>query len=334
MGIFSRRRDAAHVDESQLDDVEWLDRGRQRYERLISNHYGSPETIAHGGMLRAREGDLAAALFFFQKAVDLLQTHYCNMEMSERQPGPADEPILRNFIAALSEIRATRPGAPVRASVREVTHRLRTIATACQDHERRPGLYLGVLDELAAIAPDIDTDGIFWRNPTVDEILGRPNAGPSVEEVLAEWRLDDAEADLARWAEGMARYDAAELDNRPEIQAAAELMCPPLAHYVAGQMIFEDTAFRDAEVDLRQTMWNVLVASLFGNDASSWGPEVERRVRLALVATRKSGYQANDLGGSGVFSPLFEETGSRMLMAAALSPNPAAFDLAQWFARR
>ena len=154
-----------------VDDGKWLREGEERYQQTIGQHYGSPETIAAGGVQRLRAGDSAAALFFFQKAVDLLHTNYLFNEMRLRQPTDRDLPIIDAYLETLAEIRVQRPTAPIAASVKEVTHRLRTISTACQDARIDPSRYLDALTRLGQIASDVDVSGQFWRNPTLDDIL-------------------------------------------------------------------------------------------------------------------------------------------------------------------
>ncbi|WP_406081262.1 hypothetical protein [Micromonospora sp. NBC_00858] len=154
-----------------VDDGRWLQEGEERYQRLVSRHYGSPETIAAGGVQRLRAGDQAAALFFFQKAIDLLHTHHVVNEMSRRRPSDVDGQITDAYLDTLASIRAERPTAPVAASVQEVTHRLRTISTACQDAGIDPSRYLTALTRLGQIAPDINVSRTFWRNPTMGQIF-------------------------------------------------------------------------------------------------------------------------------------------------------------------
>jgi hypothetical protein len=159
-------------DKSSAPDAEWLRDGEQRYERLVARHYGSPETIAAGGHARRQVGDLAAALFFFQKAIDLLHTLYDFSAMKDRRPSEADGPIVDAYLAALAEVRRLHPQAAVAASVKEVTHRLRTISTACRETGIDSHPYLVGLDRLGEIAPDVDVSGIFWKNPSLGEALG------------------------------------------------------------------------------------------------------------------------------------------------------------------
>ena len=63
----------------------------------------------------------------------------------------------------------------------------------------------------------------------------RPAGRPTVEQILAEWTPGPPAADLARWREGMARYDAAPVENRAEMRASAELMCAALVPLPSGQ---------------------------------------------------------------------------------------------------
>lgn len=160
------------------------------------------------------------------------------------------------------------------------------------------------------------------------------SAGPTVEQILAEWNPGPPAADLARWREGMARYDAAAIQNRAEMRASAELICAALAHYLRGSNILAGSP--DMTGDLIQTVWNVLVASLIGNDQATWDAQVERHVRLALAATRHAGFQPASLGGRGAIDKIFDDQGNQMLMVAALwglsASGPRSFTLRDWFA--
>ena len=160
------------------------------------------------------------------------------------------------------------------------------------------------------------------------------SAGPSIGQILAEWRPAAPDADLARWREGMTRYGDAPLENRAEMRASAELMCSALPHYLRGTDITAGTQGTSGE--LMQTIWNVLVASLMGNDQTTWDAQVERHMRLALAAARHAGLQPESLGGRGTFNRIFDDKGNQMLMMAALwemsTSGPKAFTLQDWFA--
>jgi hypothetical protein len=159
------------------------------------------------------------------------------------------------------------------------------------------------------------------------------SVGPTVGRILAEWTIGQPTADMARWREGMARYDAAPLENRPEMRASAELMCAGLTHYLRGDDFISDGRGNSGE--LLQTIWNVLVASLAGNDQTTWDGEVERHMRLALAAARKASLQPEALGGRGTFDQIFDDRGNQMLMMAALwemhISGPKSFSLHDWF---
>jgi hypothetical protein len=163
--------------------------------------------------------------------------------------------------------------------------------------------------------------------------MNMAQVGPSIAQIIDEWQLGNADTDLARWREGMQRYDAAPLDNRGEMRAASELMCAALTHYIAERTIIDDTS--EHGVEIGQTIWNVLVASLHGNDQTTWGPEPERHVRLALAAICRAGLQPADLGGNDSLKMIFDDRGNQMLMIAALwhlsTTGPKSFTLGDWF---
>lgn len=161
MALFGRKREHFE-DDPNLPDDQWLAAGRRRYDDLIGNHYGSPETIAAGGTRREDLGDIAASLFFYQKAIDLLHTLYVSSAMGSRQPGDRDRPIIDGYLETLADVRARRSGAPVADSVREVTHRLRTISSACQNAGLDAILYVAALDRLGRDNPDVNVDDVLW----------------------------------------------------------------------------------------------------------------------------------------------------------------------------
>lgn len=150
-----------------LTDAEWLGSGRSRYESLVSKHYGSPDTIADGGDQRMQLNDLAAALFFYQKAIDTLHSIYLGFgdggpSSWGRQPSSRDHLIMDRYLSALRTVRELRPGASVQSSVREVTHRMRTISSQFKRFGLDSSPYLGRLDDLGRIASDVDVSDVFW----------------------------------------------------------------------------------------------------------------------------------------------------------------------------
>jgi Protein of unknown function (DUF2510) len=176
-------------------------------------------------------------------------------------------------------------------------------------------------------------EGTSRLRPPERKPSGAVPAGPTVAQILGEWATGTPAADLARWREGMARYDAAAVENRAEMRASAELMCSALTHYLWGDNLL--TASADSAGELTQTIWNVLVASLLGNDKTTWDAEVERHVRLALAAARHAGLQPEAMGGRGTFDKIFDDRGNQMLMQAALwnvsRSGPKPFTLHDWF---
>ncbi len=104
-----------------VDSKLWLTAGEQRFERDVSNYYGSPETIAGGGVKALKRGDTAAALFFFQKSIDLLHTLYVGTGMQARRPSHRDDPIIEHYLRTLGDIRRIHPDIDLTRSVIEVT---------------------------------------------------------------------------------------------------------------------------------------------------------------------------------------------------------------------
>jgi hypothetical protein len=159
--------------------------------------------------------------------------------------------------------------------------------------------------------------------------------GPSVDQILAEWAIDDPSADLARWQEGMRRYEGASPAADDIMSDAAELMCAALIHYVAGESILARSGDQSPDMMVARTAWNVLFATLQAGHRNRLNPASSRRLRLALAATRIGRHQSTDLGGDGLMSQLFD-TDSRSLMSAALSELLTGADvptvnLSTWF---
>lgn len=169
MGFFNRKpRVPPNYNDPALDDSAWLGSGESRYSSLVSNHYGSPDTIAAGGDQRLRDDDPAAALFFFQKAIDTLHSIYvagfndAGPSSWARQPSGRDLDIVDRYLQTLRTVRSLRPAAPVQESVTEVTHRLRTISSQFGNYGLEKQPYIDRLAVLSDITPDIDVSGVFW----------------------------------------------------------------------------------------------------------------------------------------------------------------------------
>jgi hypothetical protein len=173
MGIFSRRKavrpdqgkSAAapleHVDPS-LSDAEWFAASEGIYDRTWRSHLGSPETFADAGGEHYNNQNFAVAMLFFRKAIDLLHTQYTFSDMSTRQPSARDLAITSGFVSSLGATLAMHPATPVAESVREVTHRLRTISSACKRAGVPAELYLNALQEIAIAAPGVTVDDVLW----------------------------------------------------------------------------------------------------------------------------------------------------------------------------
>jgi len=285
-----------------------------------------------------RPQDWATAFERCVTAVGRLHDVYVLEQFRNRQPSAADKPIISALTYSLRALRGNDARRDVSDDVRGATHRLRTISTAADTAGLDSSLYREGLQRLAQVAPDVDVSNVpwDWQDPAEPQATpsGVPPEFPTVEEILAEWRAGSAAEDLARWREGMARYDAAPLANKAEMRASAEMMCAALPHYLRGSNILAVSP--DTEGQLAQTVWNVLVASLLGNDQTTWDAEVERHVRLALAAARRAGLQPEALGGRGTLAKIFDDKGNQMLMEAALwylsTSGPKSFSLADWFA--
>jgi hypothetical protein len=139
MGFLTRNRKSSTTDnpsrasvvsvDDSLADGPWLQASESAYRTTISAFYGSPETMASGGQQRERCGDAGVALFFYQKSIDMLHSAYGFSNMQSRRPSPQDTPILDGFVRSLGTTLSAHPDASVSDSIREVTHRLRSIST-------------------------------------------------------------------------------------------------------------------------------------------------------------------------------------------------------------
>jgi hypothetical protein len=146
-----------------LTDGEWFGQSERAYRATIEPYYGSPETMARGGDERAAEGDDGVALFFYRKSIDILHTAYCVNRMEAREPSHQDAAILSGFCHSLEKTVRDHPEAPIAESVREVTHRLRSITTECESRGVDATLYRATLERLVGVAPNVPLDGVRWN---------------------------------------------------------------------------------------------------------------------------------------------------------------------------
>lgn len=171
MPIFKRRQSAPapraamastpELVEPSLPDGEWFAVSSEVYEQTWRDHVGSPETFAEAGSSHYDHQNFGVALLFFRKAIDLMHTLYTR-GMSRRQPSPQDFAITSRFTSSLGATLAMHPSAPVDESVREVTHRLRTISSACKRAGLPADLYLNALQEIANESPNTKVNDILW----------------------------------------------------------------------------------------------------------------------------------------------------------------------------
>ena len=160
-------------------------------------------------------------------------------------------------------------------------------------------------------------------------------SSPSSAQIVTEWAMTDPASDSARWREGISRYEAGSLDDNIAMETAAELMCAALTYYVADGTIICDLQGEPPDTAVAQTIWNVLVATLYSGAGTALTESSAKCLRLTLAAARQGGYQPEDLGGNDLMAELFEDA-SRARMSAALSGSPAhagraPVHLARWF---
>jgi hypothetical protein len=147
--------------DAALPAAQWWAACTSRYEATFRDHFGSPETFAQPAQDCYGHQEFGLALLYYQKAIDLLHTLYVIGSFERRSPSPQDMPITDGFLSSVGASLAMHPGAPIDDSVREVTHRLRTIATSCDRAGLNSGLYRNALNELAAAAPNVSLDGLL-----------------------------------------------------------------------------------------------------------------------------------------------------------------------------
>lgn len=110
MGLFRRKEDKLIIDES-VDDQTWIQQGAERFEAGKSRHFGSPETMRAGGDQAASKGDIAAAVFYYGKAIDIAQT-WATSRPGERSID-LDAELFDAYATTVETIRTRRPDADI-----------------------------------------------------------------------------------------------------------------------------------------------------------------------------------------------------------------------------
>jgi TPR repeat protein len=140
-----------------------------------------------------------------------------------------------------------------------------------------------------------------------------------IEIIRKEWPLSslDAEADLAKWQQGMALY---ERDDYASMMQCATLLATALAHSLYGPGIIHGD-------DFPNTVFRTLYASLEAPpDGQTFAESARRSSRLALTLIRENGWQPSSMGGSGLFDQLIMDKGNFMLLTTATSPTGLPWD--------
>lgn len=159
MGLF--RRGPKTVD-STLPDGAWLAASEALFKQRIDSFYGSPETMSRGGEEHYQLSDYGTAMFFYAKSIDMLHTAYGFSQMAQRRPSVADLEIITGYTNSLAQALRLHPQAPVAGSVREVTHRLRSISSECDRAGLPSTAYRDGLESIAEHAPHVPVDDVYW----------------------------------------------------------------------------------------------------------------------------------------------------------------------------
>lgn len=147
-----------------LSDREWFAASQRVYSESWRKYAGSPETFVDAGRDHLGNQNFAVAMLFFGKSIDLLHTLYTSggAGTATRQPSSEDLAITSAFTESLEAALESHPTAPVAEPVREATHRLRTISSACQRAGVPADPYLSALQDIAAASPSVNVDDILW----------------------------------------------------------------------------------------------------------------------------------------------------------------------------
>ena len=152
MPFFSRRH---RPEPEPLDDAAWLWNGYQRFDQQQGRYNGPPERLAEGGDNELANGNLAAALFMYARAIDRMQTQYGML--GTRQFGRNDLMIFDTYRTLLQDVLLNHPNAPVASTdinqnAKRTIGMMRGVAMAAERAGVDPGPYYQRINEVCALA--------------------------------------------------------------------------------------------------------------------------------------------------------------------------------------
>jgi hypothetical protein len=121
-----------------------------------------PEKTGNEAKIAYGNADFVKAFHLYVRAIDQLHDFYVYEQFRNRQPSPKDTWLVEGLTASLGAARQTDSTVDLREGVRQATHRLRTISSACENSGANPVLYRRGLEQLSQYAPDIDVSDIYW----------------------------------------------------------------------------------------------------------------------------------------------------------------------------
>jgi hypothetical protein len=141
--------DRARRRERAIPDNVWLSAGRDRFAQTVGQYAASPEDAVAAGHDQQRSGDRAAALVFYQEAIERLHTLYVTERMTTRRPTIEDSRVIMPYLAALDSAQhLSRTGSAVFLARRAAWH-LVGIVDACRNVGHDASVYRSALDRLA-----------------------------------------------------------------------------------------------------------------------------------------------------------------------------------------
>jgi hypothetical protein len=97
--------------EEAQSDRDWLAAGWKRFDSGKGQHFGSPETMSAGGIQALQQGDAAAAVFYFAKAIDIAQTWLGDSNPPYRRTLEQNVRLFGLYVDTIARIRAEYPDA-------------------------------------------------------------------------------------------------------------------------------------------------------------------------------------------------------------------------------